>query len=112
MNRDYKKTSTRPSNPYEDANFVSKYFYWWLKDLLKMGMSKQISEDDLYECSRQHKSEKVTKKFEMLWSKEMTKEFPSLMRITLAEYWYRVIIVGFFFGTFEMVCKYVIDSKG
>lgn len=77
----------------------------WLKGLLKIGLSKEITEDDLYACSNQQTSEKVARKFELLWWNEMTKEKPSLIKVTLKVYWYRVMIVGFFFAMFEMACK-------
>lgn len=92
---------------YTFNNRNLKYFLCdrWLTDLFKIGLSKEISEDDLYKCSRQHSSDKVSKRFEMLWDEEMTKQDPSLIRVTLKVYWYNVMIVGFFFSSVSIACK-------
>lgn len=76
-----------------------------MKDLFKIGMKKEIHEEDLYACCRKHKSDKVAKKFEMLWEKELSRDKPSLIRVTLKVYWYRVIFVGICFAILELGCK-------
>lgn len=68
-------------------------------------MKKEIHEEDLYACSRKHRSDKVARKFEMLWKKELSRDKPSLISVTLKVYWYRVMIVGFFYSVLEMACK-------
>lgn len=60
----------------------------WLKDLFKIGLKKEILEDDLYKVCRDHNSKKVSRRFEMLWEEEMLKQRPSLIRVTLKVYWY------------------------
>lgn len=105
MNRNRENLSSKLSNPYESANFISKYLYWWLKDLFKIGLSKEINEEDLYKCSSAHTSAKVSRRFEMLWEREMAKEKPSLIKVTLKVYWYNVMIVGLFFSIVSIACK-------
>lgn len=68
-------------------------------------MKKEIHEEDLYACSKNHRSDRVAKKFEMLWEKELSRDKPSLISVTLRVYWYRVIIVGFCYAILEMACK-------
>ena len=77
----------------------------WLKDLFKIGLKRQIIEDDISECSKKHTSDKVTRHFEMLWEEEMLKSKPSLIRVATKVFWLKVIIVGFFFAIFETFCK-------
>ena len=77
----------------------------WLKDLFKIGLKRQIVEEDIYECYQEHSSDEVTRNFEMLWEEEQTKPKPSLVRVATKTFWLRVIIVGIFFGTFESCCK-------
>lgn len=77
----------------------------WLRDLFKIGLAKEINEDDLYKVSNNHDSRKVSKKFEMLWEKETLKESPSLVKVTLKCFWYKVMVVGFFFSVFDAACK-------
>lgn len=105
MNGESTKTSRKGSNPYDDANFVSKYLYLWLKDLFKMGLSKELQEEDIYVCSKNQKSSKVAKNFELLWAEELKKDKPSLIKVTLSVFWYNVMTVGFLFSIVDMACK-------
>lgn len=77
----------------------------WLKDLFKVGLKRQIVEEDIYECNENHTSDSATKKFEMLWEDEQNKENPSLVRVALKTFWLRVFFVGIFYATFETCCK-------
>jgi ATP-binding cassette subfamily C (CFTR/MRP) protein 4 len=62
-------------------------------------------EEDIYESCRKHASDKVTRRFEMLWQDEMQKPQPSLIRVATKVFWLRVIIVGAIYGVFEAACK-------
>jgi hypothetical protein len=70
-----------------------------------VGLKRQIVEEDVYECSEKHSSDRVTMHFEMLWEEEQLKPKPSLVRVALKTFWLRVIIVGFFYAVFETACK-------
>lgn len=79
----------------------------WLRDLFKIGLRRQIVDEDIYECYDEHSSDKVTSPVEKLWEDEQsqTKRKPSLIRVALKAFWFRVIVVGFFYATFETCCK-------
>lgn len=79
----------------------------WLRDLFKVGLKRQIIEEDIYECSPKYSSDEVTKRFEMLWEDEQLKPQPSLIKVALKTFWMPVIVVGFFFAVFETCCKYL-----
>lgn len=88
------------------GQFNSFLFYLrWLKDLFKIGLSRQVKEDDMYTCVKRQKSENVSQKFQMLWEEELTKPKPSLMRVIMKIYGYKVIFVGILFSIIELPCK-------
>uniref|UniRef100_A0A3B3ZIK9 Uncharacterized protein n=2 Tax=Periophthalmus magnuspinnatus TaxID=409849 RepID=A0A3B3ZIK9_9GOBI len=37
-------------SPVEDANFVSKYFFWWTSPLLRKGFTKKLELTDVYKA--------------------------------------------------------------
>jgi hypothetical protein len=68
-------------------------------------LNRQIKPEDIYKCSRNHESEKVTENIQNLWNVELKTANPNLIWVATKALWLKVIIIGFFFGTFEMFCK-------
>ncbi|XP_058839991.1 ATP-binding cassette sub-family C member 4-like [Topomyia yanbarensis] len=66
---DFNKTTSRPVHPYAQANLFSKYFFWWLFGLLRTGLRRQISTEDIYETLPVHRSERIGKRFAECWWK-------------------------------------------
>lgn len=77
----------------------------WLRDLFKIGLSRQVTDDDMYACVKHQKSENISLRFQLLWDHELTKEKPSLMRVIMKIYGFKVILVGILFSLVELPCK-------
>ncbi|CRL07776.1 CLUMA_CG020730, isoform A [Clunio marinus] len=109
MNRDKNDevSGFKSINPFDKANWLSKFCYWWLRDLFKIGLSRQVIEDDMYPCVNNQKSEYVSKRFELLWNEELNKAKPSLFNIIMKMYGYKTIIVGFLFSAVELPCSLI-----
>uniref|UniRef100_A0A8C6S5V8 Uncharacterized protein n=1 Tax=Neogobius melanostomus TaxID=47308 RepID=A0A8C6S5V8_9GOBI len=37
-------------SPVEDANFLSKYFFWWTSPLMRKGFLKKLELSDVYKA--------------------------------------------------------------
>jgi hypothetical protein len=77
----HKKLKAKVKNPYNDANHLSKMSFWWLRSLYKVGLTRTITEDDIYETLKDHESEKIAAKFARLWSDELKKKNPNVLRM-------------------------------
>lgn len=66
-----------------------------------MGLSRPITEDDVYETLKDHKSEKIGNKFTTLWQNELEKKNPSVLRMFYNAYGPATISVGLLFSVVE-----------
>ncbi|XP_052903481.1 ATP-binding cassette sub-family C member 4-like [Anopheles moucheti] len=57
-------------HPYSTANAVSRYFFWWLLDLLRVGVRRQIVPNDIYDTLSAHSSAQIGASFEQQWQRE------------------------------------------
>ncbi|XP_055678762.1 ATP-binding cassette sub-family C member 4-like [Lutzomyia longipalpis] len=86
--------NNRARNPVEDASFLSKRAFWWLKDLYKTGMKRPIEEEDVYETLPEHKCENISEKFSRLWGEESTVKSPNYLKILARAYGKQVMAYG------------------
>ncbi|CAO3622955.1 unnamed protein product [Cunninghamella blakesleeana] len=66
--------------PEENSNIFSRLTFEWMTPLMRLGYSKPLTMDDLWNLNHEDQSAIVGEKFEKYWSIEMQKEKPSLMR--------------------------------
>ncbi|GAB0093527.1 probable multidrug resistance-associated protein lethal(2)03659 [Sergentomyia squamirostris] len=84
----------RMRNPVEDASFLSKRTFWWLKQLYKMGMKRPIEDEDVYETLPEHRCENLSNKFTKWWEEELKNKSPSLVRMIARAYGRNILIFG------------------
>lgn len=77
---DHKDQKKKPKNPHTEASRVSKMSFWWLRSLYRTGLSRTITEDDVYETLKDHESDKIADKFAKLWEQELKRKNPSVLR--------------------------------
>ncbi|XP_055588125.1 probable multidrug resistance-associated protein lethal(2)03659 [Uranotaenia lowii] len=66
------RTNTaRPEHPYAKANIFGKYFFWWLWELLRTGLRRQIVVDDIYRPLDGHRSHQIGTRFEEEWLRQI-----------------------------------------
>ncbi|XP_050079430.1 probable multidrug resistance-associated protein lethal(2)03659 [Anopheles maculipalpis] len=61
------------AHPYASSNAVSRYFFWWLRDLLRIGVKRQIVPNDIYDTLSTHKSALIGASFEQQWQLETSR---------------------------------------
>ncbi|XP_029288886.1 cystic fibrosis transmembrane conductance regulator isoform X3 [Cottoperca gobio] len=69
-------------SPVEDANFLSKYFFWWTSPLLRKGFTKKLELTDVYKAPSFDLADNLSERLEKEWDSEVAsaKNKPRLMR--------------------------------
>ncbi|TMS05861.1 Cystic fibrosis transmembrane conductance regulator [Larimichthys crocea] len=69
-------------SPVEDANFFSKYFFWWTSPLLRKGFKKKLELTDVYKAPSYDLADNLSERLEREWDREVVsaKKQPRLMR--------------------------------
>ncbi|XP_049428984.1 cystic fibrosis transmembrane conductance regulator [Epinephelus fuscoguttatus] len=69
-------------SPVEDANFLSKFFFWWTTPLLRKGFRKKLELTDVYKAPSFDLADNLSERLEREWDREVVsaKNKPRLMR--------------------------------
>ncbi|XP_031721469.1 cystic fibrosis transmembrane conductance regulator [Anarrhichthys ocellatus] len=69
-------------SPVEDANFLSKYFFWWTTPLLRKGFRKKLELTDVYKAPSFDLADNLSERLEREWDREVVSanNKPRLMR--------------------------------
>ncbi|KAM6926619.1 cystic fibrosis transmembrane conductance regulator [Lycodopsis pacificus] len=69
-------------SPVEDANFLSKYFFWWMTPLLRKGFRKKLELTDVYKAPSFDLADNLSERLEREWDREVVSanNKPRLMR--------------------------------
>lgn len=69
-------------SPVEDANFLSKFFFWWTTPLLRKGFRKKLQLSDVYKAPSFDLADNLSERLDREWDREMAsgKRPPKLMR--------------------------------
>uniref|UniRef100_A0A4W5RHE6 Cystic fibrosis transmembrane conductance regulator n=1 Tax=Hucho hucho TaxID=62062 RepID=A0A4W5RHE6_9TELE len=69
-------------SPVEDANFLSKYFFWWTSPLLRKGFRKKLDLTDVYKAPSFDLADNLSERLEREWDREVAsaKKKPRLLR--------------------------------
>lgn len=75
--------------------------------MFMIGWKREIEEDDIYAVKENMRSDSNTEGFAKLWELELKKKKPSLLRILVKMYLYKVVPIGFLYAICETMIKYV-----
>lgn len=78
----------------------------WLRPIFAIGSKRTIEEDDIYEVENDMRSELHTEAFAKQWELECKKKKPSLFRVMLKMYLYKLLPFGFLYAACETAIKY------
>uniref|UniRef100_A0A3Q0T672 Cystic fibrosis transmembrane conductance regulator n=1 Tax=Amphilophus citrinellus TaxID=61819 RepID=A0A3Q0T672_AMPCI len=71
-------------SPVEDANFISKFFFWWVTPLLRKGFRKKLDLSDVYKAPSFDLADNLSERLEREWDREVVsataKRKPKLLR--------------------------------
>lgn len=98
---DHKEQQKKPTHPQTQASRVSKMSFWWLKNLYKTGLTRTITDEDVYETLKDHECDKIAEKFDKLWQDELKRKEPSVLRMFCRAYGLPVLLVGLSFSLVE-----------
>ena len=71
------------ANLEEEANFISKMFFWWIQGIIQKGFKAPLQSTDVFACHSKLQSEFLTDKLRIQWDREKTLPRPSLTRAIL-----------------------------
>ncbi|XP_072242554.1 cystic fibrosis transmembrane conductance regulator [Leuresthes tenuis] len=69
-------------SPVEDANFLSKFIFWWISPLLRKGFTKKLELPDVYKAPSYDLADTLSERLEREWDREVVsgKNRPRLMK--------------------------------
>lgn len=94
-------SQNKPDHPLTKANRLSKMSFWWLIDLYKAGMTRTITEQDVYKSIDHHECDRIAGKFTKIWDEELKQKNPSTIRMFCKAYGFPVITYGLLFSILE-----------
>ncbi|XP_076312445.1 ATP-binding cassette sub-family C member 4-like isoform X2 [Tachypleus tridentatus] len=91
------------TNPFENANLLSKSFFWWIIPFFLKGWKKELEEEDLYKNCASDSSACLGEVLQREWNKEIAKHKagikPSLKKAVIRSFGWKyatVVLLAFF----------------
>ncbi|XP_015788147.1 multidrug resistance-associated protein 4-like isoform X1 [Tetranychus urticae] len=89
---------TKPCR-YDKVSFLSKISFWWNAPILRIGLSREPTKDDLYKCPEADEALNATVQFERNWDREikngkLNNRKPSLLKAIVRTYGIETILYG------------------
>jgi ATP-binding cassette, subfamily C (CFTR/MRP), member 4 len=98
---DHKEQQKLAESPHKYANRLSKMSFWWVRDLYRKGLTKTITEQDIYQTNADQESAKIGDKFTKLWDDELQRQNPSVLRMFYRAYGFPLLSIGLIFSISE-----------
>jgi ATP-binding cassette, subfamily C (CFTR/MRP), member 4 len=102
----HKERSRRMKNPHDEVGLLNKLSFWYLRDLYKTGLSRPLTENDVFETSQTYESKQIGEKFSQLWKDELTQKNPSVLRMFYRAYGPRFLSLSSLFSIIDLVIRY------
>ncbi|KAL6479111.1 hypothetical protein MHYP_G00125440 [Metynnis hypsauchen] len=69
-------------SPVDEANFLSRYFFWWTSPIMRKGFREKLRPADVYQAPSQDTADVLAERLEKEWDREVisAKKKPSLLR--------------------------------
>lgn len=84
------------------------FFCRWLNELIRIGLKKEINEDEIYRAPKTHKSAEIIKVFGAKWNKEKQKsQKPSLLKVIFQVFGPTVLSFGFIGTAIKTLSRFV-----
>lgn len=74
--------------------------------MFAIGLKREIEDSDIYAVENDMQSELNTEVFAKAWELECEKKNPSLLRVLVKTYLYKVLSLGFLYAVCETTIKY------
>lgn len=96
--------ATRP-HPVKNASLFSKLTFWWLRHLFKLGLSRPIEEEDLYEPLNDQRSKVLSEHFDKAWEEELRKPKPSFVKLICRKYGWQIVLLSTLYTAVDTSAK-------
>lgn len=73
--------------------------------MFAIGMKRAIQADDIYAVKKDMRSDLNTEEFAKLWALECKRKKPSLFRVMLKMYLYKMFFVGFLLAILQTIVR-------
>lgn len=90
---DDEKSEETPLQPYPEASasFVSKHTYWWYNPLARLGYSRTLKAEDIWDIQEHHKAKQLAAKFDRQWRIQVDKrgsdhKLPSVISVLIGTF--------------------------
>lgn len=70
------------------------YIFSFTRDIFRIGLKRDLQEDDIYEVLNNCDSEKLGDLLEVEWQKETLKKHPSLTKVFIRLFGWEYLIIG------------------
>ncbi|XP_055381053.1 probable multidrug resistance-associated protein lethal(2)03659 [Condylostylus longicornis] len=98
-------SAKKERNPILLANFISRWTFWWLRELFRKGFNRPLKEEELYEHIPSLDCETVAQKFANLWEDELKRKNPSIIRVIFCAFGKSFIIYALLLDLLKFVTK-------
>ncbi|MEQ2216243.1 hypothetical protein XENOCAPTIV_013067 [Xenoophorus captivus] len=96
-------------SPVEDANFLSKFVFWWISPLLRKGFTKKLELSDVYKVPSFDLADTLSERLEREWDKEvvLAKGRPRLLKALARCFFLPFAFFGvlLYFGVSLFICR-------
>lgn len=83
-----------PECPMPKANILSRLSYWWLNDYFRVGASRPLQEEDMFELLTADSTTRLADQLEAAWQREQHRRSPSFLRALLLAGGWRFWMAG------------------
>ena len=74
----YEESDTMLPSPEDFSSFYSRITFSWLNPILETGIRRPLEANDLYSIPKSYEAEKVSKRFDDIWTNERKKTTPRM----------------------------------
>ncbi|EDW01217.1 probable multidrug resistance-associated protein lethal(2)03659 [Drosophila grimshawi] len=92
----------RETNPFLEANLISKWFFVWMRHVFRKGRREELSDDELYANLSCFDSEKLTDGLQRPWIRESQRKRPSLLHLIFTFYGWQFVPVCLIYSILEI----------
>ncbi|XP_063913947.1 probable multidrug resistance-associated protein lethal(2)03659 isoform X1 [Zophobas morio] len=93
------------AHPQERSNILSALFHWWTIPIFRIGLKKDISEEDIYQTLQHHQAEGLANRLEKAWKSQLKNPDPSLWKAMLKVFKLDTIVCLSFFSFINLILK-------
>ncbi|EDW73918.2 uncharacterized protein Dwil_GK21659 [Drosophila willistoni] len=103
MNSSYKKENVkRLPNPFLKANFLSKWFFVWMRSMFRKGRHDQLDANELYEHLPSFDSESLAEDLQPHWERERQRKKPNVLHLIFKVFGWQFVPICVLYSALEI----------